>query len=35
MVPAIMIAIVGCGWIFITFVKVLDPIRENNRYLSI
>ena len=32
MVPAIMIAIVGCGWIFITFVKVLDPIRENNRY---
>jgi len=30
LVPAIMIAIVGCGWIFITFVKVLDPIRENN-----
>ena len=31
LVTSILVAIAGCGWIFITWVNILDPIRESHR----
>ena len=30
LIPAVLVAIVGCAWIYITFAKILDPIREKH-----